>query len=853
MQTQHGLTAERAILSAERQFRPRLTVDWNNNGLFDHPLSDLAPYLESVVTDRNLAGSIPAEILLIEGAASAEMVVTLHGQYNGLSLSSMFSPYNQLSPLYGSQFVGVDARYELGVETPLGTMWYPQFVGTVRTVSPSRSAGTVEIGFLDYAENMRKPIKFPKWAVANDDVTDLTASGQHFGLIGVVNHQSQMTDSSWVIDHCLRHCDASPTPWRPTYDHEFSGPFEKTQLWVSGSGSHLPTIGWSSRANEPEFPSIEGTGLSMYERHNEPHPGSPEPLNRPFNFASISGVFGDFRCRSVDMLSIPVRGTHYVSFTIVLDGQNALSWRDPGELRFAQYIGGMTSFEAHLDNGDARINLQRVGHFGERLGPPSAVSTLLPIPDDGRSTARITLILNTDPGFSGITANIICDEFTTGVHTIYSGDWWPAGPLSVDEYQGYAELEPEVGYADYCYVARPSGPSASMTDVGVNAGSPAGRVAVLDPGLQQLSHLPSRLGNDAWSIVTDVASSEMGAVFWDENGVFRFWNYQTILGKRDESVRSYTLDDFQGLTFTNSLDSVRNIWSLEAVKAVARVGAVFKSGNADEFRVEPGTQTTFTLWDAAAVAPIPADLFDVSGDTFLAGDLKPWLGQTRHGYAVTFLDGTHTDGADRWVEDDALEDSVRARAHLDSEGRVALLVVNNSPSPSRFASSTIKWTDDTETVEDSGSVTAQPTLVIGGTYVERLDNIVESVQADESPVSISRFGARNLRVAGDWVQDSYSVAVAADVLMPPMLTPTPATDDIVTPGDPRVQLGDTVTVIDRYGFGSSMDLQIMGIRREFASSGVKDTLKVELVNSPPITDVPVVLISDPDGSFDPPA
>lgn len=846
--------AEDAILASEREFRARLVVDWNNNGLFDHPLSNLAPYAESVSTDRNLAGSIPAEVLLIEGAASAEMTVILHGEYNGMSLASLFSPYNTASPLYGSQFVGADAQYELGVVTPLGTMWYPQFAGTVRTISPSRSDGTVEIGFLDYAESMRKPIRFPGWATAGTDVTDLTASGQHFGLLGVINKLSQMTDTSWVIDHCLRHCDTSPTPWRPTYKSEFSSDpdsNEMTQVWISGTGSHLPTVGWSSRSNEAEYAVIEGTGFSMYERNNAPHPDSPEPLNRPFNSASLGDIFGDFRCNSVDMVKIPVRGTHYVSFTLILTGQNSTHWQTEPDIRFAAvYIGGLSSIEVQVDQGELVAYFLPNNIFGEPE-PGLVSSSRLTIPTD-RDSVRVTAVVNTNPGFSGVTCNLICDELSTGVHTIYSGDWWPPGALDLDEIQGFVILEPEVGYADFSYVARASG--SSMTVPGISAGSPAKHAAVLDPGLQQLSHMPTRLGDDAWSIVTEVAAAENGAVFWDEDGVFHFWNYQTVLDKRVNVVRSYTLDHFQGLTFTNSLDSVRNIWSIEAGKSVARLGAIFESRNINEFLVEPNTEKWFLLWNDSAIGHIQFDLDHVSGEIFLSGELKPWLGQTRHAFAVTFLDGTHSDGKDRWVENNTLANNVRARAHLDEEGRIVLIVTNDTTEFMRFASTTIKWTDDTETVEDVGSVEAQPTLFIGGSFVDSLDNIVVTLETDASRASVQRFGSRNLKVSGDWVQDSYSLTVAGDVLMPSMLTPTPATDDIVVPGDPRVQLGDTVSVNDRYGFGEDIQLQILGIRREFvASSGLTDTLKVELVNPPAISDTPVVIIADPDGSFDPPA
>jgi hypothetical protein len=73
VQTHGGVAADTAITSPERNFTVRLLVDWNNNGLYNHALSNMTGYVKSASTSRSLRGSAPEEILLIEGASAASL------------------------------------------------------------------------------------------------------------------------------------------------------------------------------------------------------------------------------------------------------------------------------------------------------------------------------------------------------------------------------------------------------------------------------------------------------------------------------------------------------------------------------------------------------------------------------------------------------------------------------------------------------------------------------------------------------------------------------------------------------------------------------------------------------------
>ena len=187
MQTHGGSPATEAILSDQRVFINKLSVDWDRDGKYNHPLSNLSGYVKSVSVDRALTGSAPAEILLIEGSSSAQLQFTISGEYKGMSFPSVFSRYNRSSPFWGKPIVSPEVTWSILVETALGVIEYPQFKGVVRTVTPDRAENSVTVSCLDFVEYLRKPIRLPSWAMSEEHV--------NYGEI-----DSQLCRSHWVID-----------------------------------------------------------------------------------------------------------------------------------------------------------------------------------------------------------------------------------------------------------------------------------------------------------------------------------------------------------------------------------------------------------------------------------------------------------------------------------------------------------------------------------------------------------------------------------------------------------------------------------------------------------------------------
>src|SRR5690606_9925209 len=163
MQTHGGEAATAAIESRERQFSVRLTVDFERNG---EPV-DVSDLVANISTDRMMKGSAPEEILLVAGSGAAELEFDLSGELYGLPAVAVFSPFDAQASFSTDAPIRAQRLYELGIETVLGTVRYPLFVGNVRTITPDRGNNVVEFTALDRVEKLRKPVRFAPFAVAD--------------------------------------------------------------------------------------------------------------------------------------------------------------------------------------------------------------------------------------------------------------------------------------------------------------------------------------------------------------------------------------------------------------------------------------------------------------------------------------------------------------------------------------------------------------------------------------------------------------------------------------------------------------------------------------------------------------
>ncbi|MCA1185701.1 hypothetical protein LCD36_04445 [Saccharopolyspora sp. 6T] len=188
MQYPDDVELTQALSAHNRRFSARLMVDWNRNGLYDHPYSDLSKLVVEATTDRSMEGALPENATLIEGYSAAQLTLHLEGRraYGEPNAAQLFAPYSTRSPLYGLPRKNTPAYYEIVVHTVTGVRTIRQFTGWTREIDASSADGTATLRCLDFAEPLRAPITLPRWA--------------HFQRAD----EGRLINSQWLIDHILR-------------------------------------------------------------------------------------------------------------------------------------------------------------------------------------------------------------------------------------------------------------------------------------------------------------------------------------------------------------------------------------------------------------------------------------------------------------------------------------------------------------------------------------------------------------------------------------------------------------------------------------------------------------------------
>jgi len=779
--------AEVAVSSGERSFHVRLRVDWNRNGLYTHALSDMSRFVHTAVTDRALQGSAPSELGFVSGSAAAELRVTLAGEdSDGRSLASIFSPYQINSPFWVLEPVGCEVTYEIGIDCGglFGVLWYPQFVGQIRTLSPNRGLNNVEMTALDRVEVLRRPVIFPPWAVSEQQAS------QGFLL-------AQLMESHYIIDHALRQCDCSTSPYRPITPEEVGGnlQYAGTQVFITGNGGKLPVVGWEDNPTRQEYPDQEH-GVVMYDAIGETHPLAPFPAVKPKVLAAVGNRPDQsmliYWMRDQDRMNGIASSA--CGFTLIQGvGQEPSYWSTMSDTKIAAFrTRDEQEIQIYIDGGDIRTEWDRGGS-----SPDHVIGPDITLPNDGIVHVHVAWdVFNAAGPIAYIEANAV----NSGVVDLGS-------PISFvtnnDELAGLVEIQRVVAMQDIYFT------SSNFGGIGAGLGlkpKAAKYSASVDPGLNRLSDVPIRNKPEAWDVIKSVADAEMGSAFWDEEGRFVFWNFDTIATKRNSIVREITLDDLTSLDITRSLDSVRNVYAMDKSKARNVIAVIYESQDVNEFYVPAGTRKKFRLYldDVVSAEPRFMDRYKTTG----VDPVPTWTGEQFHGYVFQFYLG----GA--WVEaDSAGTNGIEINSYYDEDGYIVVNIWNGFSVPVRCASG-------------SGS-SSQPAFRLGGSHIVRYD---DKTDVTENSGSVTKYGHKILSLSGDWYQDESDANGLISKFLNHTSAPKPSSDTIMIAGDPRLQLGDTVRLKDKTGFGEYFDVQIYGINRTFSvDSGLTDNLSVQMV------------------------
>src|SRR5690606_16829147 len=166
------------------------------------------------------------------------------------------------------------------------------------------------------------------------------------------------------------------------------------------------------------------------------------------------------------------------------------------------------------------------------------------------------------------------------------------------------------------------------------------------------------------------------------------------------------------------------------------------------------------------------------------GDLPAWKDGVNNGFVAQWLINGE------WCEQPYRSLSGAVRAYYADTGELILRLQNGWPEPMRFA----------------GGPNNIPALRIQGTAVEEFPNVIIT---DEDQESSAKYGPRNLKLSGDWVQERLRISEVDEFLKSRTVEPIPTTDAITIAGDPRLQMGDTIEIKDPEGMGETLRVQIL--------------------------------------------
>lgn len=807
--------AAQAIESSSRQFTHRLMVDWNNDGQYSHALSDMSQYVVRSSRDQALTSTAPSELMLIEGYAAASLDIEIAGSYNGLSLVGHFAPYNGRSIFYASGLsLGVSMYYEIAVWTGEGWEWYRQFTGIVREAELSRENGSVVLHCLDNAERMRTPVSIPPYAMYKDYLVN--------GY-----KRAQLVDSSSLIDMAARSAGFSSGPkgWDRYHKTDWQSDYQawarQKILEVPFHGSHLPTIGFFD--NDFEFHLTEDwdrtpEGSSTYERREQFTYGE-------HGYLALNAVpkgYNDqarklYWCDYTDFyMDDDPQGSTYLGVWIYWTGTNQDETSEVINYR--------------MQDRTYQLIVQSNGGVFGRLWADRF---------PGKPKDSPALFLPAEPGWHFVGAVFGWDPWytqndTTKFQTYLDGNrsaigdsGYALGGVAEDSRAGLVTVQNKYALSDLVILrdAFPFDGNTLPYDMTLYDNAEVAK------GRNRITYTLREENVEAWELAKEVAAAEYGVVYFDEYGKFHFLTYDQVIAKQDQLAKEMDISNVSGLSLRLTMDSVRNVWKVTSRTGYSYKGIIYDFANDDVPYTRNGKDTTlanfivpnnntyysFWLQDSEKVMSAHPDMFR-SSETNAWNDLSPQFDYKPYSfinnanqYQVNDLDIVIRKSSRNWTE---------IKMRNTGANTVGFVGTNDS-----------RW------FRVGGTLIAEDPE---RTWTYSTDDLAREVEAaDGTPgayaQSISRYGQRVIELGNKWVQDEFQTRLMLANVMKRYGRPTPVTDAIEVPGDPRVQIGDCIDIVDPEGLGGLTRLQVLGITRELEDGvGLKDTYQVEVIERPGI-------------------
>jgi hypothetical protein len=338
--------------------------------------------------------------------------------------------------------------------------------------------------------------------------------------------------------------------------------------------------------------------------------------------------------------------------------------------------------------------------------------------------------------------------------------------------------------------------------------------AILDPSLNSLVALPDVAGKDTWGALQDLASAEAALAGFDELGVFHFVNRDTLTWKT--SSRSIT--SLSSLATLDSLEQKSLLATHIQVPAnplfVGPLDFVWRSSSA--IKIDGSNSVTFTAQTSTPVVNVKTPDGGFWPLTGGVSDHTTWR-------ACTSQDGS---GA-------AITSGITVTVVQPSTTVLVITVTNSNPFTVWLVQPVAYVSDLTPAGSPYLAINAQPVQSQGANPAAASMQLTSGVVADAQwppvasggAITNSAFGEVLLQIqANSWLQDTGAAQDIANHLLSDLRLPRPLYRNVTIVADPRLQLGDRVTILDPDVTQVSNDAFLLGIDTRLSSSEWSQTI-----------------------------
>lgn len=408
----------------------------------------------------------------------------------------------------------------------------------------------------------------------------------------------------------------------------------------------------------------------------------------------------------------------------------------------------------------------------------------------GRSVIAVTVEFTSA---AAVSIGIQVDGVTTAPASVAFTQATPGPPLTV------AELSPYFDAESYQVSNEAAGSAVSTIPTGVT----------LDVSTNELTAVVPSPAQDSWQLLQELAAAEFATAGFVEGGTFDYRTPQRWTQPAAQTpVRTLTAASaLLDVGYDDGIDQVRNI--IRVPVAGVSIGNVGDAWTAPEVYAI-GTGTTLEV-----IASFDSPVVDLDTSIGTSGT----IGQSR--FAANRLpSGTGT----------VITGGITATVTPISATTAKITVRNNTG----YA----LWLADPQ---------GQPSLILGGRKVVVDNN--SSVERRDEP-SITKFGEQPLALqSNQWRQSAAVADGMAGLLLAQLSQPQPVLTDVPIVGDPRLQLGDRVTLSDPDGLVLTADYWIVRNQEDISTNGYRQTLALRRATTVATYDTAGIGYDDPAYSY----